>query len=244
MNKIQNANIENCEKMLMNIMAEHNIECTESMLHQFRIYFEFLTEYNKFVNLTSLTNAEDVYIKHFADSMLGQKFIKKGATVCDVGTGAGFPGVVLKIVRPDINLTLVDGLQKRVDFLKQLLTKLDISGVTVLHNRAEDADFKSQYLNSFDFVVSRAVAKLNTLAEYCLPFVKVGGCCVAYKSNDCQEEILQAKNCIDILGGEYKETINLNVDDNIERSFVIIEKIKKTNDKYPRGQNKPRLKPL
>ncbi|MGN1222282.1 MAG: 16S rRNA (guanine(527)-N(7))-methyltransferase RsmG, partial [Christensenellales bacterium] len=232
------------ENTLCDVLNRLNISPTKQMLEQFYIYFEYLIEYNNNVNLTAITDMEDVYLKHFADSMLGAKYIKTGASVCDIGTGAGFPGVVLKIIRPDIKLVLVDSLNKRVDFLKNLLNKLQLFDVQVFHNRAEDVDFKNKFLNSFDCVVSRAVAKLNTLCEYCLPYVKPDGCFIAYKSADIKEEINVARNCISILGGEIKNTETVFLDATTERNFVIIAKKNNTSSKFPRGQNKPRLKPL
>lgn len=222
----------------------NNIEITEEILKKLEIYYDFLVEYNKNVNLTAITDKDEVYTKHFADSVLGANLFKKNATVCDIGTGAGFPGVVLKIVRPDLNLVLVDSLNKRVEFLKQLTNKLELDKVTVLHYRAEDIEFKNKYLNSFDYVVARAVAQLNTLTEYCLPFVKEGGSFISYKSDNIKDELKNANAAISILGGNVKKTYSriLNLDTN--RCFVVIDKINKTNSKYPRGQNKPKLSPI
>lgn len=232
------------EKMLFEVLNQLNIKPTEQMFKQFYTYFEYLVEYNNKVNLTAITTIDEVYLKHFADSMLGAKYIKAGSSVCDIGTGAGFPGVVLKIIRPDINLVLVDSLNKRVEFLNTLLEKLQIEDVKVFHNRAEDVAFKNLFLNSFDYVVSRAVAKLNTLCEYCLPYIKLGGNFIAYKSFEINDEINVAKNCIKILGGEIAGIESVRLNDDTERNFVIIKKVAKTSSKYPRGQNKPRLKPL
>lgn len=230
--------------LIKNILKKQNIEYTEEIKNKLDIYYNYLVEYNNNVNLTAITDKEEVYIKHFADSMLGAMFLKNNATVCDIGTGAGFPGVVLKIIRPDIQLTLVDSLNKRVEFLKSLLKKLDINDVIVLHNRAEDVDFKNKYLNGFNYVVARAVAKLNTLTEYCLPFVKTNGQFIAYKSIEAKNEAIEAKKAIEILGGSLCNINNIELYNDIERNFIIINKIKPTTNKYPRGQNKPRIKPL
>ncbi|MGN1212567.1 MAG: 16S rRNA (guanine(527)-N(7))-methyltransferase RsmG [Christensenellales bacterium] len=232
------------EKMLCEVLNQLNIKPTEQMFKQFYTYFEYLVEYNNKVNLTAITTIDEVYLKHFADSMLGAKYIKAGSSVCDIGTGAGFPGVVLKIIRPDIKLVLVDSLNKRVEFLNTLLEKLQIEDVKVFHNRAEDVAFKNLFLNSFDYVVSRAVAKLNTLCEYCLPYIKPDGNFIAYKSVEINDEINEAKNCIKVLGGEIANIESVRLNDVTERNFVIIKKVAKTSLKYPRGQNKPRLKPL
>ena len=230
--------------IIENLLNKQGIDYNEDIKNKLNIYYNFLVEYNNKINLTAITDIEGVYIKHFSDSVLGAKFIKQNTNVCDIGTGAGFPGVVLKIVRPDIKLTLVDSLNKRVVFLKSLLEKLGIKDAVVLHNRAEDIDLKNKYLNSFDYVVARAVASLNTLTEYCLPFVKVGGQFIAYKSNEINTELTEAQKAINLLGGKLSEICCEKLDNHIERSFVIIDKIQNTSEKYPRGQNKPRIKPI
>lgn len=232
------------DNIIIQTMNNQNLQCTEQILNQFNIYYEFLVEYNNNVNLTAITEKKDVYVKHFMDSILGQRYIKKNSTICDIGTGAGFPGVVLKIVRPDIKLVLVDSLNKRVEFLNLLLKKLNIIDVNVLHYRAEDVEFKNKYLNSFDCVVARAVAGLNTLTEYCLPFVKKSGKFIAYKGKDAENETVLASRAINLLGGKLSAIENDNLDDDTKRYFVIIDKIAETNNKYPRSQNKPKLKPL
>ena len=231
------------EKMLEDVLNKLDITLTNQMKEQFFVYYNFLIEYNNCVNLTTLTEIDDVYVKHFADSAMGAIYIKYGASVCDIGTGAGFPGVVLKIIRPDIKLVLIDSLNKRIEFLNALLAKLNINDVVVLHNRAEDNDLKTKFLNGFDIVISRAVAKMNTLCEYCLPYVKPGGCFVAYKSIEADNEVIEAKNAINILGGELVK-IDYTSLYNTKRNFIIIKKITTCSNKYPRGQNKPRLKPL
>lgn len=230
-------------QILVEVASKYSINLTETMLNQFSMYCNFLLEYNEKVNLTAITDRKEIYQKHFADSIVGVEFIKNDAVVCDIGTGAGFPGVVLKMVRPDIKLVLVDSLQKRIDFLTKLVDVLKLKDVTLLHNRAEDVDFK-QNLNSYDVVVARAVARLNTLSEYCLPYVKVGGKFIAYKSEKTEEEVVQAKNAIQILGGKINKVKSIELFDNANRTLVIINKTKPTSNKYPRNQNKPRKTPL
>ena len=237
--------MENTSKTLIeNILISNSIEPKDDIFEKLRIYYEFLVESNEKFNLTSITNIDDVYIKHFADSMLGANLYKHGATVCDIGTGAGFPGVVLKIIRPDLHITLVDSLNKRINFLNELIVKLNLDGVVAIHARAEDKFFKEKYLNTFDYVVARAVASLQTLTEYCLPFVKVGGCFIAYKSDSVNTEINDALYSIKILGGGAVKRNIVTLNDNINRSIVVVNKITPTSPKYPRGQNKPRLSPL
>ena len=230
--------------ILCKVLKDNHIEPSDDMLNKFETYYGFLVYYNKKVNLTAITDYSAVYVKHFADSAAFSSAFKTGASVCDIGTGAGFPGVVLKIIRPDLKLTLVDSLNKRVVFLDELTKKLNLKDVKCLHYRAEDLDFKEKYLNSFDYVVARAVAGLPTLTEYCLPYVKIGGQFIAYKSNDVEVEIAESNKCIMQLGGIINRFEKYHIDDNIIRTAIIIDKCKNTDKKYPRGQNKPRTNPL
>lgn len=210
----------------------------------FEIYFKEIIEYNEKVNLTAITDEEEVYIKHFYDSCLGCDFIPENAKVVDIGTGAGFPGLPIKILRQDIDLHLVDSLNKRINFLNQLKQSLNLQYETY-HSRAEDFCLNSKYRESFDVCVSRAVAKLNTLAEYCLPLVKIGGLFIAYKGNDIDDEIKDSINAMKILGGEIIDIKKFNLPENKgERNLIIIKKIKNTPIKYPRNKNLPKIKPL
>lgn len=221
----------------------NDIEPTEEIFDKFEKYYNYLIEYNNNVNLTAITDKNEVYIKHFLDCIKYSKIYKQNASLCDIGTGAGFPGVVLKIIRPDLIITLVDSLNKRVVFLNNLISKLGLDDITTLHYRAEDIEFKNKYLNSFNYVVARAVAEMPTLTEYCLPFVKNGGNFIAYKGNNGQNEAILAKKCIKLLGGTVENIYNYNILDN-ERTLVVINKVHITDIKYPRGQNKPRLSPI
>lgn len=211
---------------------------------KFDIYFNELTEYNKKVNLTAITDKQDVYIKHFFDSCLASDFIPENAKIVDIGTGAGFPGVPLKIIRNDIDLTLVDSLNKRILFLDYLQTKLNITYNTH-HSRAEEFCSNKNYRESFEVVVSRAVAKLNTLAEYCLPLVKIGGIFIAYKAGEVEQEIQESLNAIKTLGGQIQEIkyFNLPMEKGV-RTLIVIQKIKVTPKQYPRGKNLPKSMPL
>ena len=211
---------------------------------KFNTYYHELIDYNQKVNLTAITDEEEVYIKHFFDSCLAHSVIPQKAKVVDIGTGAGFPGVPLKIVRNDIDLHLVDSLNKRIIFLNELMSRLNLDYQTY-HARAEEFCTNLNNREKFDISVSRAVAKLNTLAEYCLPLVKVGGKFIAYKSCDIDDEIADSLNAIKILGGEIEEIKKFTLPNNIgTRSLIIIKKIKKTPNKYPRNKNLPKLKPL
>ena len=192
-------------------------------------------------NLTAITNDAEIEVKHFIDSLYGEKFIKKNATVLDVGSGAGFPGLPLKIVRDDINLTMLDSVNKKVEFLKAVIEKLNLSNVRAIHSRVEDLSKNEKY----DVVLSRAVASLRTLLEYTLPFLRVGGIFIAYKSGEVEEELNEAKNALFVLNGKIVKTETFMIENSdIKRTLIIIEKIKETDKKYPRSKNAPRLKPL
>ena len=215
-----------------------------NFIDKFETYFNELIDYNTKVNLTAITDKQDVYIKHFFDSCLASDFIPSNAKVADIGTGAGFPGVPLKIIRSDIDLNLVDSLNKRIIFLDYLKQKLDIKYNTY-HSRAEDFCASEANRETFDVVVSRAVAKLNTLAEYCLPLVKVGGKFIAYKGGDIEQELQDSLNAIKILGGQIDVVKDFSLPmDKGSRTLVIIKKIKPTPKIYPRGKNLPKIKPL
>ncbi len=226
---------------LKRIFEEKGYKLSQLQLDQFEKYYHFLISENEKYNLTAITTEDEVIVKHFLDSVLGERFIRKDAHIIDVGSGAGFPGLPLKIVRPDISLVMIDSLQKRVNFLNACIGKLGLSQVAAVHARAEDYAAKNR--EKFDVATSRAVAETTTLAEYLLPFVKVGGSVVMYKSNKADEEAAVAEFAIQTLGGKLRgiETITLNEN---TRKFVIIDKIKTTPIKYPRGKNLPKLKPL
>ena len=223
-----------------------NIEKQEKLIkdneHIFNLYFEKLVSYNEKVNLTAITEKDQVFNKHFLDSILPVDVIPQNASVVDVGTGAGFPSLPLKIVRSDIDLTMVDSLNKRINFLNELTDELKIK-TTNIHARAEDFALKNR--EKFDVAVARAVARLNTLLEYLLPLVKVGGIVLAYKGSSADEEIEEAKNAISILGGKVKQILHFDLPDSQgERNVIVIEKIKSTPKQYPRGKNLPKLNPI
>ena len=196
----------------------------------FDTYYRLLTEWNEKFNLTAITERNAVYVKHFADSLLGEYLVPENATLLDIGAGAGFPSLPIKIVREDVTLTMVDSLKKRVNFLSCLIDELKLDKTTALHARAEDLNCRGSY----DCVVARAVAPLNTLCEYCLPFVKTGGIFIAYKAGDCEEETAAAKNAVKILGGDKADIIKRRLDDDTVRSLVVIGKVADSPAKYPK----------
>lgn len=236
---------ETFKKNLENI----GITLSDQQYEQFDKYYELLVEWNSFMNLTGITDYEEVLLKHYVDSLvlhieeIGHD--KESISLIDVGTGAGFPGLPLKIAHPEINVVLLDSLNKRVKFLNQVIDDLGLTGIEAVHYRAEDGGRNSNLREHFDVSVSRAVANLATLVEYNLPFVKVGGYFVAYKSGDIDEELRNAERAIKILGGEVEKVDKFNLPySDIERSLVYIKKIKPTSGKYPRKAGLPGKEPL
>lgn len=223
------------------IFKKNNIVLLEEQEEKFLKYYDFLASENQKYNLTAITSREDVFYKHFLDSVLPESEIAKNARIIDIGSGAGFPAVPLKIVRPDLKFTLVDSLNKRVNFLNQLFSLLDLSDIKAVHARAED--FIKENRENYDFAVARAVAPLNTLLEYMVPYLKIGGRCLIYKSQKMEEEIKEAKKAMEILSVRIVKVLEYELGD-ATRKILIVEKLEKTNEKYPRGKNLPKLKPL
>ena len=221
-----------------------DLPLNEDIESKFKKYAEMLVETNKKFNLTAITEPDDIYIKHFADSISCQEFINPGSRVIDVGTGAGFPGVVLKIARPDIKLTLLDSLNKRLTFLDTVLNDIGLDSELV-HSRAEEGGKNKLYREKFDIAVSRAVARLNVLCEYCLPYVKVGGLFVAMKGPNADEELDGAENALKLLGGKVEKVHKFNLPcDEGERTIIVIKKVKPTPKQYPRISGKIKSQPL
>ena len=220
-----------------------NIALSPAQLDQLDRYAEILVSYNEKVNLTAITSPEGIEDRHFADSLLFAAQPEVQGKMVDVGTGAGFPGVVLKIARPDIELVLIDSLQKRLNFLEEVLAQTGLSAELV-HARAEDAGHDKKLRESFDFVTARAVANLSVLAEYCLPLVKVGGVFAPMKTAEAEQEIAEAKPAVAVLGGEIREVKLYELPVAGGRSVVIIDKVRQTPPKYPRQGTKISKKPI
>ena len=223
------------------------ISLTKKQLEQFIIYYEMLIEWNEKINLTAITEFQDVMKKHFVDSVSLVKAydVTKKVNVIDVGTGAGFPGLALKIAYPQLQITLLDSLNKRISFLNAVIEKLNLSGVETIHGRAEDFAKPGKLRENYDLCVSRAVANLSTLSEFCLPFVKKGGMFISYKSEKISEEMENAKNAISLLGGNIKSQVEFMLpDSDIYRNLFVIEKVKETPKKFPRKAGLPSKEPL
>lgn len=231
--------------LLKPCLSEYGVPLSEEQLEQLEKYAALLCEWNKKMNLTAITDDEGIAYKHFLDclALLRNFDIPKNAKVADVGTGAGFPGIVLKIARPDIELTLIDSLQKRLTFLDTVLRELGIKA-TLVHSRAEDAGHDKALREKFDVVTARAVANLSVLTEYCLPLAKVGGAFVPMKTAEVAEELFGAENAVKILGGETRETKIYELPNVGGRSIAVIDKKSQTPPKYPRQRVKLSEKPL
>lgn len=240
------------------LMKEH-VEITDKQVEQFNTYYETLIEWNEFMNLTAITEYDDVMIKHFADSVAIKYAVDKLSeeneawgkefaslkSIIDVGTGAGFPGLPIKIAFPEYKVMLLDSLNKRVKFLNEVITRLNISDIDAVHSRAEDGARNVSFREKYDIGVSRAVANMSTLCEYVLPFVRVGGYFVAFKSGNVEEELENASKAIHVLGGQVVKKYAFNLPDtDIERTLIFIKKVAPTSKKYPRKAGLPGKEPI
>ena len=225
--------------------AEYGISLDEKALERFDIYAKLLVEWNEKINLTAITEPEEIVIKHFLDclTVFSKVEIREGAKIIDVGTGAGFPGLVMLIARPDLKMTLMDSLNKRLNVIKDILDKLELSA-DVVHSRAEDGGQNKAYREKYDFSTARAVSNLRDLSEYCLPFVKVGGSFIAMKAAKAEEEIAAAQKAIKTLGGTVAEKHTFELEDAGERNIILIKKISSTPAKFPRPSAKIAKNPL
>lgn len=225
-------------------LKEIGIELSEKQIQQFLKYYEMLVEKNKVMNLTAITEYDEVIEKHFLDSLQIAKYtdMNKGSLI-DIGTGAGFPGIPLKIAFPKLKVVLLDSLNKRIKFLDEVIEELGLEQVTTLHGRAEDYGKNPEYREQFDFCVSRAVANLASLSEYCIPFVRKGGYFIPYKSGTIDEELSNSSKAVFLLGGKLEKVEKFSLEDS-QRSFVFIKKVNNTAKKYPRKAGLPTKEPL
>lgn len=231
--------------LLASLAQENNIALSAEALDQLDIYADQLVQWNKKINLTAITDPEEIVYKHFLDSLMLLKYvpISKGASLIDVGTGAGFPGLVLKIARPDLNITLLDGTQKRLKVIADIEDKLGIS-TQILHLRAEEGGRKPELRESFDYVTARAVTSMRNLAELCLCYAKLGGFFVPMKGKDVTDELNDASHSINLNGGDVQKVIPYNIGEAGDRNIIIVQKTKLTPKKYPRPMAKIKKNPL
>lgn len=237
----------NGKELLKKGLSELNLKITEEQENQFFKYYELLIETNKVMNLTAITTLDEVIVKHFIDSLLIVKSVDLNEydSLIDVGTGAGFPGIPIKIMFPHMKITLLDSLNKRLKFLNNVIGELQLQNIETVHGRAEDLGHKAEYREKFDLCVSRAVANMSTLSEYCIPFVKENGKFISYKSSVSDEEIIEAEKAVKVLGGKIKETQTYDLPcSDIKRTFVVISKLGATPKKYPRKAGTPSKEPI
>lgn len=233
------------EEKLNSYLAEINIKLNEEQIKQFYDYMNLLLEWNEKINLTAITDKDEIILKHFVDCLTISKYIKENACIIDVGTGAGFPGIPLKIARKDVKIVLMDSLNKRINFLNEVIQSLKLENIETIHSRAEELGKNKKYREKFDVATSRAVANLNTLSEYMLPFVKKGGISICMKGPGADEEVQKAKRAISILGGEISSVDSFDLPNSeIGRNVVIINKNEVTPGKYPRKAGTPAKEPL
>lgn len=233
------------KKLMKENLKELNIELSDLQLEQFYKYMNILVEWNKFMNLTGITEPEEVITKHFIDSLTVLDKIDKNASIIDVGTGAGFPGIPIKIVFPETKVVLLDSLNKRIKFLNEVIEKLELKDIETIHGRAEEYGRNKNYREKYDIAIARAVAPLNILLEYLMPFAKVDGRCLCMKGASSEEEIKNSMNAIKLLGGELIKTEEFCIPNtDIKRKIVQVNKIKGTSNKYPRKAGTPSKEPL
>ena len=226
-------------------MKRINIDITDKQVEKFFSYMNLLIEWNKKINLTTIIEPKEIIIKHFVDCGTILKYLKDGENIIDIGTGAGFPGIPIKILNENLNVTLVDSLNKRINFLNEVCIALDLENIELIHSRAEDLAKNKSYRENFDKSVSRAVANLTTLAEYDLPFIKKGGQMIAMKGVEIEKELQNAEKAINILGGKIIEVNKFTlIDTDNKRSIVLIDKVKPTPKQFPRKAGKPLKEPI
>ena len=235
---------EQFKNLLKEELKNLSIDISDVQVKQFYTYMNLLVEWNKKINLTAITEANEIITKHFIDSLIISKYLQEGKNVMDIGTGAGFPGIPLKIINNNIHIDLVDSLNKRITFLNEVITKLELNDINAIHSRAEDLARIVKYRENYDIVVSRAVARLNILLEYMMPFVKVGGYCICMKGSNI-EELEEAKKAIDILGGKIEKVEEINLPNtDIKRHNIIIKKVKNISKEYTRKTGIPSKNPI
>jgi len=233
------------KEKLKEISKEINIDVNEQQLDQFKKYMDLLLEWNEKINLTAITDEDEVILKHFVDSMTVLKHIDEGDSIVDVGTGAGFPGIPVSIAKINVNVTLVDSLNKRINFLQEVISEINLTNIKAIHSRAEEFGQNKEHREKYDISVSRAVANLSVLVEYLLPLVKVGGKCICMKGSEVEEEISNAKFAIKELGGKIEVVDEFCLPGtDIKRNIIVIRKEKETPKKYPRKSGTPSKQPL
>lgn len=237
-------NLEEFEKFFLEEIKKNNIIVEESNIELFYKYMVYIIQWNSKINLTAITNEKEFVVKHFIDSLTVNKYIEKGSKIIDIGTGAGFPGIPLKICNKESRVTLIDSVNKKLNVIKNISEELMLEDLEIIHTRAEDLANKEKYREKFDIATTRAVSNLTTLVEYMLPFLRIGGIAICMKGPNFETELEESKKAISVLGGKVEKIETIDINKELERNIVIIRKIKKTPDKYPRSQGKALKEPI
>ena len=232
------------EKLFIEECNKNNIETSNIDIEKFYKYMIGIIKWNEQINVTAITDEKEFLVKHFIDSLTISKFVEDGKSLLDIGTGAGFPGIPLKIVNPNMKVTLIDSVNKKLNVIREVSSEIDLDKLEIIHTRAEDLAKDIEYREKFDFVTTRAVSNFSTIAEYMIPFLKIGGKAICMKGPNYEEELKEAENAISILGGKVERPKKVLINDEIARNIIVISKIKNTPAKYPRGQGKPLKEPI
>ena len=232
-------------KELEELLSKIDINIDKKISEKFYNYMQILLEWNEKINLTAIVDQKEIILKHFVDCGTALKYLDKSQKVLDLGTGAGFPGIPLKLLNEELDITLVDALNKRINFLNEVIMKLELNKIKTIHSRAEELSRNKEHREKYDVIVSRAVANMSVLLEYTMPFIKKGGKCICMKGPNIEEELVNAKKALNVLGGEIEKIENITLpDSDIKRNIIIIKKIKETPKQYPRKAGKPSKEPI
>lgn len=237
-------NIEEFKKVFLEEAKKIDISLDEEQLNKFYLYMKGIIDWNEKINVTAITDEKMFIVKHFIDSLTVNRFVGDKQKLIDIGTGAGFPGIPIKILNPDIKVTLIDSVNKKLNVIRDLSEKINLENLEIIHTRAEDLANNIKYREMYDIATTRAVSNFSTILEYMLPFVKIGGYAICMKGPNFQDELENAKNAIEVLGGQIEKIELLNVSEELERNIIVVKKIKQTPKKYPRGQGKPLKEPI
>lgn len=235
---------EEFEKVFSRLMEENKLNVNEKQIDNFYNYMIGILDWNTKINLTAITDEDMFIVKHFIDSLTINKYMENAKSLIDIGTGAGFPGIPLKIMNEKMKVTLIDSVNKKLNVIRELSGNMNLENLEIIHTRAEELAQNNKYREKYDVATTRAVSNLSTISEYMLPFVKLNGIAICMKGPNFKEELDDAKNAVEILGGKVEKIESLNVGEELERNIIIIRKVKNTPKKYPRGQSKPLKEPI
>ncbi len=237
-------NIEEFKDIFLEEAKKIDISIDENQIKNFYLYMNGIIEWNQKINVTAITDEKMFIVKHFIDSLTVNHLVANKESVIDIGTGAGFPGIPIKILNPNLKVTLIDSVNKKLNVIRDLAEKINLENLEIIHTRAEDLANNFKYREMYDIAITRAVSNFSTILEYMLPFVKIGGYAICMKGPNFQDELEEARGAIEVLGGKIDKIESLNVNEELERNIIVVKKIKQTPKKYPRGQGKPLKEPI